>query len=152
TSRCTMSKTLIATLALGIGVSTACRQEPIAPGSRQTLVADVQSAGTSAAAVTPTTAHGMNFLVKTQSDLTFCIQVEAGNTAGRSVSMAQCGTVDNQRWMLSNNSDETNLLIESTGMCIDGHFVKGNQGLAMTVGQCGTGDDWRFVYLGSGQI
>lgn len=100
----------------------------------------------------PSTAFGMNFLIKSQADQAFCIQVTAGNTEGRTITMAQCGTVDNQKWMLTHNNDESNLIVDSVGMCLDGRSRKGGDGLALPVQKCRFAESWRFAYLATGQI
>jgi hypothetical protein len=105
-----------------------------------------------AAAQTPTTAHGANFLVKSQLDATFCIQVGAGTNEGRTITLVACGTADTQRWAFTWNADDTNSIVESQGMCLDGRARKGGDGLALPVQKCRFNDAWRFTFTASGLI
>jgi hypothetical protein len=100
----------------------------------------------------PSTIHGVNFLIKSQVDNTFCVQVASGTTEGRTITLQTCGAADTQRWAFSNNSDDTNLVLDSQGMCLDGRNRKGNDGLALPVQKCRFGDVWRWSYLSTGQI
>jgi ricin-type beta-trefoil lectin protein len=150
-----MSKTLAAGLALGLGLLAACQQDAVAPSTRSGSLAN--SAGTpemslSAGAVTPTAAHGVNFLIRTQADITFCIAVVNGTTEGRDLFLQQCGNADNQRWALALNSDDTNPIIDFQGMCVDGHFAKAAPGAALTVAKCESGDNWHFTFTPAGLL
>ena len=102
------------------------------------------------AALTPTTAHGANFLIESQLDTAFCIEVQPGTTEGRTLSLHQCGGADTQRWAMTDNADVTNLLVDSQGMCVDGHF----RGLdhALTVNSCQFGKVWRFAFTEAGSL
>jgi hypothetical protein len=84
-------------------------------------------------AATPTTAHGANFLVKSQLDSNFCIQVGSGINEGRTITLVQCGTADTQRWAFTWNADDTNSIVDTQGMCLDGRTRKGGDGLALPV-------------------
>jgi len=103
-------------------------------------------------ASTPTTARGANFLVKTQLDPNFCMAVGTGTNEGRTVTLQQCTGVDTQRFAFSLNADDTNVIIESQGMCLDGRTRKGGDGLAIPVAKCKFNDAWRFSMTASGLI
>jgi len=144
-----MSRTLLASLSLSLGVLASCEHDTVAPnrspvgGATNDVVSQAASA---AGSVVPTTVHGVNFQVKTQLDQSFCIQVESGTIEGRGLTMQQCGLADTQRWAFPWYSDGTIVIVESQGMCLDGHLTRGVLGVPMTVAQCGTGGDWRFAY------
>lgn len=107
---------------------------------------------TDAGTTPPTTAHGVNFLVKTQLDTSFCVQVAAGTGEGRTITLQQCGGADTQRWAFTWNNDDTNVVVDSQGMCLDGRSRKGGDGLALPVQKCRFGDAWRYSYTSLGQI
>ena len=88
----------------------------------------------------------MNFQIKTLADLNFCIEVDKGVSEGRLITLQQCGLTDSQRWALPLYNDETNAIVESQGMCLDGRFTQATLGFPMTVAKCGSGDRWRFTY------
>ena len=115
------------------------------------LAQEVASGG-AGAATTPTTGWGTNFLIESQIDNHYCIESQGATNAGRPVTLQQCSTTSFQRWALPHLSDETNLLVEDQGMCIDGHFKKANVGLAVLVQPCGTGRVWRFTFTAAGQV
>ena len=109
------------------------------------------SADTSAAVVsTPTTAHGTGFQVKNGLDFNFCIDVEPGATEGRPVTLQICSGVATQRWGFTWNADQTNTIVDTMGMCLDG--AKPQPGVASTVKLCKFGDPWRFTYSSTGLI
>lgn len=98
------------------------------------------------------TIFGVNFQIKTQMNTGFCMQVATGTAEGRTVTIQACGSADNQRWALTHNGDDTNLIVDSQGMCLDGRSRKANDGLAMPVQKCKFGDAYRYTYASSGLI
>jgi hypothetical protein len=92
--------------------------------------------GAAPAARLKTTIHGVNFQVKSFDDMTFCMQVEPGVLPGRTITLQQCGVADNQRWAFSLNKGTTNLILDSQGLCIDGRFQPGDEGVARPVNAC----------------
>ena len=98
------------------------------------------------------TIHGVNFLIKSQVDNSFCVQVASGTTEGRTITLQTCGSADTQRFAFSNNHDDTNVILDSQGMCLDGRNRKPNDGLAIPVQKCKFGEAFRWAYLASGQI
>ncbi len=57
-----------------------------------------------------------------------------------------------RRWAFTWNADDTNLIVDSQGMCLDGRFRTANLGLAMPVAKCGFKEVWRFAYRSLGLI
>ena len=110
-----------------------------------------QGAGASTAKL-KTTIRGVNFQVQTLVDTNFCMQAESGTLPGRTITLQQCAVADNQRWAFALNQGTTNLILDSQGMCLDGVFHAGDEGLARSVEPCRFATEWRFVYLGSGLI
>jgi ricin-type beta-trefoil lectin protein len=108
--------------------------------------------GAAPAAMLKTTIHGVNFQVKSFDDTNFCMQVESGVLPGRTITLQQCGVADNQRWAFSLNRGTTNLILDSQGMCLDGRFQSGDEGLARPVNACQFSPEWKFVYLGNSLI
>lgn len=136
--------TLIATLGL-----TACDQsKPTSP----TAASPNAALRFAKAPSEPSQVHGVNFLIKPQLDNFFCVQVESGGTEGRPITLQTCGNADTQRWALSNNSDGTNLILDSQAFCVDGDFHKGDEGIARTVRTCGFESTSRFVFTSAGLI
>ena len=76
--------------------------------------------------------------------------MQPGNTEGRTLSLQQCGTVDNQRWTLTDNADVTNLLVDNVGMCVNGRSR--GPGLPLVVGSCQFGAIWHFAFTNEGWL
>ena len=76
------------------------------------------SRGTANAVLPQNTAHGANFLIESQIDNSYCIQVDGGTGEGRGLTLQQCGTTDTQRFTLTWRADGLTNLIDSQGMCI----------------------------------
>jgi uncharacterized protein involved in copper resistance len=102
------------------------------------------------AVTTPTTVHGTGFQAHSMLDTSFCIDVAPGATEGRPVALSQCTAAASQRWGFTWNTDRTNLLVESEGMCLDGRRPKA--GVAATVGYCRSADPWHYVFTAEGLI
>ncbi len=107
---------------------------------------------TEAATATPSTIHGVNFQIKSQLDQTFCVQVEPGTTEGRTITLQQCVAADTERWAFTNNSDDTNIVADSQGMCLDSRGRKAGDGLALPVSKCKFTDIWRYAYTSQATI
>ena len=116
-------------------------------------VAGGGSRGSAATPPEPSQVHGVNFLVKSQIDTSFCMQVATGTQEGRLVTLQTCSNADSQRWGFTWNDDDSNFIVEEqVGMCLDGHAPKGSEGLALPVARCQTGAAWRFVFTSAGLI
>lgn len=114
--------------------------------------APAQAQTTDGGAPPPTTVHGANFLVKSQLDETFCINVAGGTAEGRTLSLAACSTADTERFAFTWNNDETNSVVDIQGMCVDARNRKANDGKPVQVMKCRFGDAWRFSFTAAGQI
>lgn len=99
-----------------------------------------------------TMGRGADFLIKSQLDPNFCIQVGTGTKPGRTIALQQCGLADVQRWTFTLNSDDTNFIVESQGMCLDGHLAPAEEGLPLQVARCKTTARWRFELTAVGLI
>jgi hypothetical protein len=103
-----------------------------------------------AVVITPTTAHGTGFQVHNGLDFNFCVDVAPGSTEGRPVTLQFCSAVATQRWGFTWNADETNNIIDSIGMCLDG--ARPQSGVASTVTLCKFSGPWHFTYSSTGLI
>lgn len=124
--------------------------------SRLAVIACLLVSGASgvagAADIPPTTARGANMLIKSQADPNFCIAVDAGIYSGRTITLQPCSDADTQRWAFTLNSDATNFIVESQGMCLNGNQPPADAGLPLTVSRCYTGYGRRFTFSPSGLI
>jgi Ricin-type beta-trefoil lectin domain len=100
----------------------------------------------------PTSAHGTNFQVKNGLDNNFCMDVAAGATEGRSLSLNTCSVVPSQRWGFSWNVGETNSIIESQGMCADVRGRRAGDGVAIAVYKCHHAENQKFTFTSTGHI
>jgi hypothetical protein len=156
-----MSKVMAAALALGLGILTACRNDV---GSSLDKATGVGSTGAqsalddgpdlaivSALGIT-TSIRGVSFVIKSQIDNNFCIESQNGAIAGRTVTLQICGGSDFQRWGLPLFSNQTNIIIDQEGFCLDGHFSNATLGAVETVEECQAGGRFHFAVLPTGQI
>jgi hypothetical protein len=104
------------------------------------------------AALPPTNVFGAALKVESQIDNSYCIQVDGGTGEGRALSLQQCTSTDTQQWTFTHNANGTNFVVESQGMCLDGHVTKATEGDPMTVAECGITSAWRFTVTPSGLI
>ena len=110
------------------------------------------SEGGVAAAFAPSSEHGAGLEIQSHLDSNFCIRVGDGATVGRSVTLAQCTVADVMRWTFTWNSDNTNLIVETQGMCLDGHYLSSRVGLPMRVVKCTTSNALHFTVSPAGHI
>jgi len=154
TSRRVATSVAIGTAAVLLVTGTAARVASAATSAALVTDSSVVTAATGPAvdpAVTPTTNHGGAFLIQSQLDRNYCIQVDAGATPGRALSLQQCNsTLPTQRWTFTWNSDQSNLLVDDQGMCVQGR--KPQVGVPMTVDYCRFGSVYKFVYTSEGLI
>jgi len=116
-------------------------------------------AGTTAAVAivephtTPSYAHGGGYQVKSWVDTSFCIDVAPGGTQGRAVTLSQCfSAAASERWTFTKNSDGSNLIVDSQGMCVDSVGRKAGDGIAVKVRNCSFVKSQRFRVTNLGQI
>ncbi len=101
---------------------------------------------------TPSTAHGSNFQIKSAVDFSFCIDVPAGATPGRKLTLTACSPANTERWAFTENSDGTNLLIDDQGFCVDSVGRKAGDGISLQVLKCSFVKSQRFRYNSIGQM
>jgi len=101
---------------------------------------------------TPSTAHGEGFQLRSHVDSNFCIDVPAGSTQGRQLSLGVCSLNATQRWTFTSNADGTNLIVDSMGMCVDAVGRKAGDGIALKVVNCSFVKTQRFRYTSVGRI
>ncbi|MEI8334099.1 MAG: ricin-type beta-trefoil lectin domain protein [Chloroflexota bacterium] len=111
------------------------------------------AAGAQAAVVLPaSTAHGGGFQVQSMLDQSFCIEVAAGATDLRPVTLGQCSALGAQRWTFSWLASGLNQMIETQGMCVDVSSRKPGDGLAVPVTFCKDTRPEKLTFTMTGQI
>lgn len=108
--------------------------------------------GGASVVVPPSTIHGSNFLFKSGLDNTYCIDVAAGSTEGRSVTVSPCAGSDTQKWMMTYNADGQNSMVEAGGMCVDMKGRHAGDGIAVAVNKCHHGGDQKWSYTASAHL
>ena len=98
------------------------------------------------------TAHGEGLQIKSQVDPSFCIDVTAGATQGRALSLSACGGYATQRWTFTKNSDGSNLLVDTQGMCVDTAGRKAGDGVALKVRNCSFANSQRLQFTSAGHL
>jgi hypothetical protein len=120
------------------------------------LVTVVGSGAIAAASVaphaTPTTAHGGGFLIRSGVNQNYCVDVVAGATQGRALSLSACSQNASQRWTFTENADGTNVIVDSLGMCVDAAGRKAGDGVALRVVRCSFVKAQRASYSSVGRI
>lgn len=111
-----------------------------------------RDAGAPPAPPPPTTAHGTNFQVKNGLDNSFCMDVAAGATEGRLLSLSQCTATSTERWGFTWNVGETNSIIETQGMCADVRGRRAGDGVAIAVYKCHHAENQKFTVSATGHI
>jgi hypothetical protein len=99
------------------------------------LVATSQAAD-GATALPATTIHGLNFEIKTQADLNFCIEADPGSAEGRTLTVQGCSGFETQRWAFPWYSSGVNQLVDSQGMCLNVRGLKVDNGEYAVVEGC----------------
>jgi hypothetical protein len=103
-------------------------------------------------ALPPTQAHGINFLIKSQLDTSFCVNVGNGGAEGRTITLANCGPAATELFAFTDYGDATNTIVENQGMCLDGSYRRAHPDLALQVRRCGGGQAWRWSVTTAGLI
>jgi len=122
------------------------------------LVVALFAGGTAAAVAvvapphTPSTAHGEGFEVRSNVNTYWCVDVAAGSTQGRPLTLSACSFYATQRWKFTKNSDGSNLMVDSQGMCVDTVGRKAGDGTAVKVENCSFVKSQRFRYSSTGRI
>ena len=138
-------------ISLGLAAAFLLVLSPTTVGAADPATPDV--AGAQAAVVLPaSTAHGEGFQLHSMLDQSFCIEVAAGATDLRPVTLGQCSAIGAQRWTFSWLASGLNQLIETQGMCVDVSSRKPGDGLAVPVTYCTNARPQKLTYTPTGQI
>jgi hypothetical protein len=62
--------------------------------------------------------HGVNFMLKTVLDETFCVETDVAVSAAPSVYLAQCTGRPNQRWTFTEGEDGSSVVVGDRGFCL----------------------------------
>jgi hypothetical protein len=99
------------------------------------------------------TVHGVNFMIKTVLDETFCIEASAATgQEGRQVYITQCNGRENQRWTFTDGADGSSVIVGHLGMCLDIRNHKTKDGVPLQIWRCHYGANQRFTVTPSGRI
>jgi hypothetical protein len=98
------------------------------------------------------TAHGEGFRIESWVDTSYCIDVEAGATQGRALTLSACSSNATELWTFTKNSDGSNLFVDSQGMCVDSVGRKAGDGVSVKVRNCSFVQSQRFRYTSLGRI
>ena len=101
--------------------------------------------------LTSTTIHGTEFKLETLVDQNFCVTTDNGTAEGRETHLQQCGSSFGL-FTFTDNSDGSNLIVDSQGMCLDGRFRTRDAGLPLKVVSCRFSDRFKWSYLANGEI
>jgi ricin-type beta-trefoil lectin protein len=101
--------------------------------------------------LTASSVHGTEFQIQTLVDQSFCVTTDNGTSEGRETRLQNCGSSFG-RFTFTDNSDGTNLIVDSQGMCLDGRFRPRDAGLPLKVFSCRFSDRFRWSYLADGEI
>jgi hypothetical protein len=138
-------------ISLGLAAVFVLLVAPATAGAAGPVTPD--AAGTQAAVVLPaSTAHGGGFQLQSMLDQSFCIEVAAGATDLRPVTLGQCSTLGAQRWTLSWLASGLNQMIETQGMCVDVSSRKPGDGIAVPVTYCRDTRPQKLTFTVTGQI
>ena len=105
-----------------------------------------------ARALPPTQVFGVDFLLKSQIDTNFCMEVQNGTTPGRKITLQVCGGADQQRFVFTRYANNTNTIVENQGMCVDGHDHQATHYSPIPVRKCVESTAWHWTFLSTGQI
>jgi len=133
---------------VGVAALLAAPVAPVTVGA----AASVTPAAAAPVVLPASTAHGEGFQIRSVSDPSYCVEVDAGATDLRSVTMAQCNVGSQQRWTFSWLASGLNELIEIQGMCVDVSSRKPGDGLAVPVTFCKGTKAEHLSFLPGGQI
>ena len=100
----------------------------------------------------PSAVHGESIQFSSQANPSFCIDVAAGATQGRPLLLWVCTQSASQRWVLTKNSDGSNLFVDSQGLCVDSAGRKAGDGIALKVVNCSFVKSQRFRATLAGQL
>jgi hypothetical protein len=94
--------------------------------------------------------HGVNFMLKTVLDETFCIETDVAVSTAPSVYLAQCTGRPNQRWTFTDGEDGSSLVVGDRGFCLKvGHRPEPER---LEIVACDYHADQRFKVTPAGLI
>jgi hypothetical protein len=91
--------------------------------------------------------HGVNFLVKSDLDVNFCMQDNVGVTS--TLELNVCGSYDAQRIVFAQDVDGSVVMVTFNGQCLD---ASGPIGTQVHIGPCSFHGTEKFVYSPTQQI
>ncbi|HEY6251383.1 MAG TPA: ricin-type beta-trefoil lectin domain protein [Candidatus Angelobacter sp.] len=94
--------------------------------------------------------HGVNFMLKTFLDETFCVETDVAVSATPSVYLAPCTGRPNQRWTFTDGEDGSSVVVGDRGFCLKvGHRPEPER---LGIGTCDYHSDQRFKVTPAGLI
>jgi len=69
--------------------------------------------------------HGVNFMLKTVLDETFCVETDVAVSTTPSVYLAQCTGRPNQRWTFTDGEDGSSVVVGDRGFCFESRAFAG---------------------------
>lgn len=94
--------------------------------------------------------HGVNFMLKTFLDETFCLETDVAVSAAPSVYLAPCTGRANQRWTFTDGEDGSSVVVGDRGFCLKvGHRPEPER---LGIGTCDYDSDQRFKVTPAGLI
>jgi hypothetical protein len=94
--------------------------------------------------------HGVNFMLKTVLDETFCVETDVAVSAAPSVYLAQCTGRPNQRWTFTDGEDGSSVVVGDRGFCLKvGHSPEPER---LEIVACDYHADQRFKVTPAGLI
>lgn len=94
--------------------------------------------------------HGVNFMLKTFLDETFCVETDVAVSATPSVYLAQCTGRANQRWTFTDGEDGSSVVVGDRGFCLKVGHRPEPEGLGIAT--CDYHADQRFKVTPAGLI
>ena len=94
--------------------------------------------------------HGVNFMLKTVLDETFCMETDVAVSTTPSVYLAQCTGRPNQRWTFTDGEDGSSVVVGDRGFCLKvGHRPEPER---LEIAACDYHADQRFKVTPAGLI
>src|ERR1700730_7274481 len=92
--------------------------------------------------------HGVNFMLKTVLDETFCVETDVAVSATPSVYLAQCTGRANQRWTFTDGEDGSSVVGGDRGFCLKAE--RGAEPEKLGIATCDYHTDQRFTVTPAG--
>jgi hypothetical protein len=94
--------------------------------------------------------HGVNFMVKTFLDESFCVETDVGVSATPSVYIAPCTGRANQRWTSTDGADGSSVVVGDRGFCLN--VERRAKPEKLEIATCDYHTDQRFTVTPAGLI